>query len=600
MKKVFTALTVALFILCTGAAFAEVPIIEEQSIPVTSLRGEFVEGEALVVLEGPAGVSVADTGAFEAALSSSANSVAASVGAKAMQTYAAIAASSGKNIVHMQADGKSTAELLAALEGAPGVLGAAPNYIFRASVWPNDPLSADLWGMENIKAPQAWEIESGDKSVFVAVLDTGINMNHEDLESNLGVDKDGHLGKNTVTDGSNPEDDNGHGTHVAGTIGAMGNNGVGVVGVNWQVSLLPVKVLNAAGSGTGNQIIAGLDYVLQQKSKGLNIRVANLSLGGWGAPVPNFSSDPYVLAYKQLSDANVLIVVAAGNEYQNIDAPGGPNSNPADPAMDYRGLLPYPACFSFENMLTVASVQSDDKRSDFSNYSPVYVDIAAPGSAIWSTTRNDVDTYGTMSGTSMATPHVAGAAALLAARYPAEEAYQLRARIVNHARKNPNLTGKVKTGGNLDILEALSADTYLPPTPVTSVTPASPSVSIPSVGGSSTATVSFEPGNATNSALTWSSSNPAVAIVVASSPVSGSHIAATSHSVTIKALSKGTTIITARTTDGTKKTASITVTVAAEEAKGAVEGCSVGVAPAIPAALLLILPLAVLLKRNSR
>lgn len=598
MKKGFAALTVAAFILCTGTTFAEVPVIEETSIPVHSLRGEFVEGEALVVLDGPAGVSAADTASFKAALSASAESVAASVGARAMQTYAAIAASSGKNIVHLRADGKNTAELLAALEGAPGVLGAAPNYIFRASVWPNDPLSADLWGMENIKAPQAWEIESGDKGVFVAVIDTGVKYDHDDLTGNMGVDSDDKRGYDAIDKDDDPRDGNGHGTHVAGTIGAVGSNGIGVTGVNWRVSLLPVRVLDNAGSGTGDQIIAGLDYVLKQKQKGLNIRVANLSLGGWGEPIETLASDPYALAFKNLSDAGVLVVVAAGNEYQNIDAPGGPGSNPDNPGKDYCGLLPYPACFSFENMLTVASVQNDDKRSDFSNYSPVYVDLAAPGSSILSTYNDGA--YETLSGTSMATPHVAGAAALLAARYPGEEAYKLRARIVNHARKNSNLAGKVKSGGNLDIFEALSADTYLPPTPVTSVTPASPSASIPSVGGTSTATVSFEPANASNSALTWSSSNPAVAIVVANSPASGSHIAATSHSVTIQALSKGTTIITARTTDGTRKTASITVTVAAEEAKGAVEGCSVGVAPAIPAALLLILPLAVLLKKNSR
>ncbi|PKL02801.1 MAG: hypothetical protein CVV55_02600, partial [Synergistetes bacterium HGW-Synergistetes-2] len=428
-------------------------------------RMEYVEGEALVVIESPGNISAMDGASIEARLSASAESVASIVGAKAVRTYDALAAASGKNIVFLRAEGKSTKELLDALGKAPGVLGAAPNYIFRALVTPNDTRYDELWGMGAINAPSAWDVETGDAGVFVAVLDTGINYTHPDLAANIGTDMDGNRGIDTVNSDVDPMDDQGHGTHVSGTIGAVGNNATGVAGVNWAVSLLGVKVLGADGSGSGASIIAGLNYVVNQKSRGRNIRVANMSLGGWMEPIDNTATDPYALAHKAVSDAGIVLAVAAGNEYQNMENPGGPGSDPDHPAYDYRGELNYPACFQFANMITVASITSTTSLSDFSNYGSTYVHLAAPGSVILSTTKEGG--YASGSGTSMACPHVAGAAALIAAAHPGETAGQIRARILNYTTANANLTERVSTGGHLNVSAAISGTA--PAVPVTGV-----------------------------------------------------------------------------------------------------------------------------------
>ena len=149
--------------------------------------------------------------------------------------------------------------------------------------------------------------------------------------------------------------------------------------------------------------------MLAQKKRGLNIRVVNISIGDWEEPIKDQEKHPYGAAIKALSDAGVLVVIAAGNDYQDIDNPGGPGSDPDHPETDYKGQLPYPACFRFANTITVAAIASDGTRSDFSNYSPDYVHLAAPGSAILSTLPGKK--YASWNGTSMATPYVAGAAA---------------------------------------------------------------------------------------------------------------------------------------------------------------------------------------------
>jgi len=473
-------------------------------------RMEYVEGEALVVIESRRNISALNGASIEARLSASAEAVASSVGAKALRTYGALAAASGKNIVFLRAEGKSTKELLDVLGKAPGVLGAAPNYIFRASVTPNDTFYDELWGMPVINAPAAWDVQTGDAGVFVAVLDTGIKYDHPDLAANIGTDMDGKSGIDTVNGDLDPMDDHGHGTHVAGTIGAKGNNAAGVAGVNWTVGLLGVKVLAANGSGTGDSIVAGLNYVVDQKSRGLNIRVANMSLGGWMAPIDTPDTDPYALAHKAVSDAGVVLVVAAGNEFQDIDNPRGPGSDPYHPAYDYRGELNYPACFQFANMITVASITSTTARSDFSNYSPNYVHLAAPGSAVLSTTFDGA--YGSKNGTSMACPHVAGAAALVAAAHPGETAGQIRSRILDNATANTNLAGKVTTGGHLNVAAAISGT---PPTVPVSGVSVSPTESRLFIGETVALTATVLPANADNKSVSWSSSNPASAAVTA-------------------------------------------------------------------------------------
>lgn len=553
VKLLFIAL--ALF-LWSNVAFAQSP-----------LAGEYVEGEVLVVLDSTGGNS-SNVAAFKTDFDSSANALASSVGAQSVGTYSAIAAQSGKNIAHFRAEGKTTAELMEELKSQPGVVAVAPNYIFHASVVPNDPYytSGDLWGMNRIDAPSAWDTSSGDRGVFVAVLDTGIKNDHIDLLANIGTDIDGNWGKNLITVGALPVDDNGHGTHVAGTIGATGNNGLGVVGVNWNVSLLAVKVLDDQGSGSGSQIMAGLDYVLSQKQRGLNIRVANMSLGGWGSPIYNVNTDPYALAFKAVSDADILLVVAAGNEGQDLDNPGW-YDHPTQGWINLAGQRPYPACFPFANMITVGSIVSSGVMSDFSNYSANFVQLAAPGSGIWST--SNTGGYESMNGTSMATPHVAGAAALVAAVSPTASAREIKARILSNVNGNANITSRFYTKGELNLLKAVRNDVgYVPATDIVLSTP---SVSLDG-GRTFQLTANISPASATNKMVGWTSSNPSVATV------SGTGL--------VRAVSGGTAVISAWSNDGGLiSNATVSVTGSSSDSGG---GCNIGLAPAT---LLLALPL---------
>jgi Synergist-CTERM protein sorting domain-containing protein len=418
----------------------------------------FVPGEALVLLEGGFSEAVrAEKGAFEAALASRASAFARSVGAEAVGTYAAFSATTGQTIVHLRSVGKSTEELLAALENNPAVLSARPNYIRHRSAVPNDPRYGELWGMERIGAPAAWDSTTGSDSVYVAVIDSGITYDHPDLGANMGRDLDGNRGKNCLDGTPDPtdimDDEDGHGTHVSGSIGAVGDNGVGVAGVNWSVKLLSGKVFDGNDGGSDAEIIEALNYALDQKNRGLNVRAVNMSLGGWNPPFVNPEADPLGAVIKAVCDAGVLVVVSAGNEYQDIDNPGGPGSDPENPDYDYRGERPYPACFQFDGMITVAAIDDSGARGDFSNYSPTFVHLAAPGVHILSTTSDGG--YASWDGTSMAAPYVTGAAALLAARYPTETAAQIKARILGAVNVNTELAGKVATGGDLNVAAAM-------------------------------------------------------------------------------------------------------------------------------------------------
>ena len=579
-------------LLAAGAAFANASAVE----------GEHVDGEVLVMLELPSSVSSATGEAFEAGLFSSAQSVATSIGAQAVKTYGAIAAATGRNVVHMRGDGRTTEQLLAALNGRPGVLGAAPNYISHATKEPDDPGYNLLWGMKKINAPQAWDVTTGDRSVIVAVIDTGIGYTHSDLADNIITDKDGNKGFNAIDGNSDPMDDESHGTHVAGTIGAVGNNSADVVGVNWEVGLLGVKVLNDKGSGSTDQIIAGLDYVLAQKNKGLNIKVANMSLGGWMSPIKKPETDPYGAAFKALSDAGIVVVVAAGNEGQNLDKP---TMKDHPYYGDLRKKLCYPACFRFANTITVASIKEDEKRSDFSNYSPIYVDLGAPGSNILSTKLGGGTATG--SGTSMAAPHVAGAAALLAAEYPTESAALIKARILRRAAANADLNGKVAFDGHLDLAAAITGSAPAPvdpiPVPTPEPTPTPTPEPVKKVTGvsldltdlrlklsmSGTITADVTPKDATDKTVTFTSSNPKVADC-SSDP--------SEQTAVILGRSIGNAVITVRTNDG-GFTADCAVNVS--DISGGGSGCSTGGVGGTAAALIMLAaPLALFLRRGNR
>jgi len=303
------------------------------------------------------------------------------------------------------------------------VLYAEPNYIVQRLVTPNDPDFGSLWGLHNtgqssgtedadIDAPEAWDITTGSSNVVVAVIDTGIDYNHEDLSANMfqnsddcnsnGLDDEGNgfvddcYGIDKVNDDSDPMDDNDHGTHVSGTIGAAGNNSIGVVGVNWTVRLMACKFLDASGSGSTADAISCLEYVKLMKDRGVNIVATNNSWGGSGFDQALFDA---IDAHLQ---RGILFIAAAGNG--GADQIGDNNDNTAL----------YPCNFYLPNVICVASTTRTDALSSFSNFGRRTVHLGAPGSEILSTTPGN--TYSTLSGTSMATPHVTGVAALLKAQ----------------------------------------------------------------------------------------------------------------------------------------------------------------------------------------
>ncbi len=360
------------------------------------------------------------------------------------------------------------------LKGHSAVLYAEPDYMVHADVMPNDSRFDELWGMHNtgqtggtddadIDAPEAWEISTGSSNVVVGVIDTGVDHSHPDLASNAwvnpgeiagdGIDNDGNgyiddvHGINAITDAGDPMDDNGHGTHVSGTIGATGNNSEGVVGVNHEVSIVGCKFLDASGSGSTSDALKCMDYMVALKNNGVNLRVLNNSWGGGG------SSQAMIDAINASEAADILFVAAAGNDAVDNDA------NPH-----------YPSSYEHDSVLSIASTTHTDGMSGFSQWGLTSVDMGAPGSAILSTVPGGG--YDSYSGTSMATPHVAGAAALVLSVNPELNVIELKELLMNSGDDNAALDGKTVSGKRLNIHTALiDAD----PTPGfgLSVTPSS-------------------------------------------------------------------------------------------------------------------------------
>jgi subtilisin family serine protease len=274
-------------------------------------------------------------------------------------------------------------------------------------------------------------------------MDSGVEFNHEDLAANLwtnagetpgnGIDDDHNgwvddvHGVNCLSDAGGGMDDNGHGTHVAGTIGAVGNNAIGVVGVDWSVSIMALKMLGSSGSGSIDDAVQCLDYATSN-----GVTLTNNSWTGGG-----FSQAMYD-AISRARSANELFVAAAGNSGANNDT---------FPAFGY------PSSYNLDNIIAVASTDQNDGLASSSNYGATSVDRAAPGVGILSTVPNNG--YATMSGTSMATPHVAGAAALLVASRPGAAYSVVRSRIFQTADPVASLQGKVATGGRLNVARAI-------------------------------------------------------------------------------------------------------------------------------------------------
>lgn len=357
---------------------------------------------------------------------------------------------------------------LGALKELEGVDYAIPNFKIRIATMPNDPEFQRLWHFNNqvtntpvgivrglfdadIDAPEAWTVSTGSRSVVVAVIDTGIDYNHEDLKENVwknpgetgvdgagndkstnGIDDDenGYIddfrGWDFVNNDNDPFDEHGHGTHVAGTIGALGNNGIGVAGVNWQVSLVPLQIFDSSGSGDLLSAMAAIEYVTQMK-----FPVSNNSWGGEG--YSNTLED----LIKKNRDAGSLFVAAAGNNSTDND------TTPF-----------YPASFNIENIISVAATETRDQLASFSNFGKNSVHLAAPGHGIFST---HIWGYYFESGTSMASPQVAGAAALIKSVWPNLTYQEIKNKILESVDEifHPDFVGKTISGGRLNVARAV-------------------------------------------------------------------------------------------------------------------------------------------------
>jgi len=255
-----------------------------------------------------------------------------------------------------------------------------PNYIYHTLDNRDENIQSEIkWDMLKIQANKAWEIEEGNENVIVAVIDTGCSYTHEDLKDNIWTDENFNHGYDFANNDSDPNDDNGHGTHCSGTIGAM-HNGIGIVGVNKKVSIMCLKFLDSNGSGSSINAIKSIEWAIDHGAK-----ILSNSWGGGG-----FSQSLYDMI-KYAKNKGVLFVAAAGNDGSETPM--------------------YPASYDLDNIISVAASDSNDQKASFSNYGLPHVDIAAPGVNINSTIPNNQ--YATYSGTSMACPHIAGAAALL-------------------------------------------------------------------------------------------------------------------------------------------------------------------------------------------
>ncbi|MGQ8365734.1 S8 family serine peptidase [Glaciecola sp. 1036] len=362
-------------------------------------------------------------------------------------------------LANLKLRGKSVKEALEVLRKNPAVEYAEPNYVWRKAVVPNDPGFGDLWGLNNtgqnggtvdadIDAPEAWEITTGDSDVIVAVIDSGVDYNHEDLADNMwqnpgeipgnGIDDDGNgyiddiYGIDTVNGDVDPMDDDSHGSHVAGTIGAVGNNGIGVVGVNHDVSIAACKFLSAAGTGSTAGAIECIDYFTDLKvNRGVNVKATNNSWGGGGY------SEALLDSINAAGEAGILFLVAAGNSGQDNDASDNWPSN-------YETTT--------NSLLAVASINRNDGDSTYS-YGLTTVDMAAPGSAIISTVPGNQ--YASFSGTSMATPHVTGAAALVWSINPDLTPSEMKELLMSTGDDNAWATGRTVSGKRLNVYNAL-------------------------------------------------------------------------------------------------------------------------------------------------
>jgi len=375
-------------------------------------------------------------------------------------------------VEHLKVQGMTVDQAIQRYRNNPHVEFIEPNYEIHAELVPNDPRFPEMYGLRNtgqtggtagadIKAVNAWDVFTGNPNTMIGVIDTGVDYNHPDLAANVWTNP-GEIPGNSIDDDHNgyvddvhgydffnndgdPFDDNGHGTHCSGTIAAVGNNNIGVTGVNWNAKIVGIKFLSSGGSGSTDGAIAGVNYAIT-----VGVRLTSNSWGGGGF------SQALLDAINAAGAAGQLFVAAAGNSSANTDV--SPH---------------YPSAYNSPYIIAVAASDHNDNLASFSNYGATTVDLAAPGDDILSTLPGN--SYGLLSGTSMATPHVSGVVGLTWGRFPSMQNLLVKDLILNRVDVKASLQGRVLTNGRLNAFMTIADPDTLPPGAVANLSTSDPS-----------------------------------------------------------------------------------------------------------------------------